>query len=72
MNDSSHNWDDGIYLHAIIEKSHAALSIDLHLGYIFYPIPMLEGISIQEGSVCASPYTLGASSWGVLGMVTFI
>ena len=63
---------DGIYLCAIIEESHTALSIDLYFGYILNPIPMLEGIRIQEGSLIALPYTLGASSWGVLGVVTFI
>ena len=63
---------DGIYLHAIIEDSHTALSIDPHLGYILKPIPMLEGIRIQEGSLSASSYTLGAFSWVVLGMGTFV
>ena len=63
---------DGIYLQAIIEESHTALYIDPHLGYILDPIQMLEGIRIQEGSLSAPSYTMGTSSWGVLGMVAFI
>ena len=33
---------------------------------------MLEGIKIQEGSWHVPPYTLGASSQGVLGVVAFV
>ena len=63
---------DGIYLNAIVKESHTALSIDLHFGYILDPIPMLKGIRIQEVSLSASSYALGASSWEVLGVVTFV
>ena len=63
---------DGIFLHTVIKESHTTLSIDPHLGYICKPIPMLEWIRIQEGSLSASSYALGASSLGVLGTVTFI
>ena len=66
---SGHN---GIYLHAIIKEGHRALSTDLHLGYILDPMPLLEGIRIQEGSLCASLYALGAPSGVVIGMVAFI
>ena len=53
---------DGTYLHTIVEENHTALSIDLHLSYIFALIPTLEGIRIQEGSLSASSYTFRASS----------
>ena len=56
---------DSIYLHAIIKESHSVLSIDLHLGFVLDSIPMLKGIRIQEESLSALSYTLGASSWGV-------
>ena len=63
---------DGIYLHDIIKEGHTALSIDPHLGYILNPLPSLEGIRIQEGSLCALLYALGTPPGGVIGMVTFI
>ena len=63
---------NGIYLHAIIKEGHTALSIDPHLGYILDPISSLEGIRIQEGSLCALLYTLGAPSRDIIGMDTFI
>ena len=37
-----------------------ALSIDPYFSYILNPLPSLEGIRIQEGSLCALLYTLGA------------
>ena len=45
---------------------------DLYLGYIFDPIPTLEGIRIQEGSLCTLLYTLGTTSVAAFGMVAFI
>ena len=63
---------NGIYLHAIIKEGHTALSIDLHLGYILDPMPLLEGVRIQEGSLHVSPYTLGTPLRGIIGMVTFV
>ena len=63
---------DSIYLHTIIEEGHTALPIDLHLGYIFDPIPMLEGIGIQEGSLLMLSYARGATSMAAFGMVTFV
>ena len=56
-------WHDGIY---------TALSIDLHLGYILDPMPLLEGVRIQEGSLCTLLYTMGTPSGGILDMVTFV
>ena len=63
---------NGIYLHAIIEQGHTTLSIDPHLGYILNPMPPLDRIRIQEGSMCALLYVLGAPSGDVIDMVTFI
>ena len=62
-------WHDSIYLCAIIEEGHTAVSINLNLGYVFDPIPSVEGIGIQEGSLCAMPYALGIS-WGTFGLAT--
>ena len=44
----------------------------LHLGYILNPMPLLEGVRIQEGSLCMLLYAFGAPSWGVIGMVAFV
>ena len=63
---------NGIYLHAVSKEGHTALSIDLHLGYILNPMLLLEGVRIQEGSLCTLLYVLGAPSGGVVGMVAFI
>ena len=63
---------NGIYLLTIIKKGHTALSIDLHLGYILDPMPLLEGVRIQEGSLCTLLYTLGTPAGGIIGMVIFI
>ena len=63
---------NGIYLHAIIKEGHTALSIDPHLGYILNPIPLLEGIRIQEGSLYALFYTFGTPSRGIISVVAFI
>ena len=63
---------DGIYLCAIIKEGHAALSIDPHLGYILDPMPSLEGIRIQEGSLCALLYASGTPSGGVIGVAAFM
>ena len=61
-------WSDGVYLNAIIKEGHTALSIYPSLGYIFDPIPSVEGIGIQEGSLCAMPYALGIHSWGIFNL----
>ena len=61
---------DGVYLCAIIEEGHAALSINPYPGYIFDPISSVEGIGIQEGSVCMVPYALGSPSWDTFGLDT--
>ena len=63
---------NGIYLHAIIKEGHTALSIDLYLGCILDPMPSLEGVRIQEGSLCMLLYALGAPSGGIVGMVAFV
>ena len=53
-------WHNTIYLHAIIKESHTALSINLYLGYVFDPTPSVEGIGIQEGSLCVTSYAWAA------------
>ena len=58
---------DSIYLHAVIKECYAALSVNPYLCYIFDPIPLVEGIRIQDGSLCMMPYALGISSWGTFG-----
>ena len=63
-------WHDSIYPHAIIEKVHTALSVNPYLGYIFDPIPLVEGIGIQEGSLHTVPYALGIPSWGTFSLAT--
>ena len=63
---------NGIYLHAIIKEGHTALFIDLHLGYVLNPMPSLEGVRIQEGSLCTLLYAVGVPSGGIIGVVTFI
>ena len=72
MSNSLHNQAWWYFLCAIIEESHTALYIDLHLGYILNPVPMVKGIRIQEGGLSSLSYALGASSWGFLGVATFI
>ena len=56
---------DSIDLHAIVQESHAALSVGLHYSYIFNPV-------IEEGSLLGSYYALETSSLGFLGIVIFI
>ena len=63
---------DSIYLCTIIKEGCTALPIDLHLGYIFDPVPMLEGIRIQEGSLLMLSYTWGTTSMAAFGVVPFI
>ena len=55
----------------IVKEGHAALSINPYPGYIFYPIPRLEGIGIQEGSLCTISYALVILYWGAFDRVTF-
>ena len=40
------------------------LSVDLPLGCVLNLVPTLEEIRIQEGSLTASSFALGTSSWG--------
>ena len=54
---------DSICLHTIIKEGHTALPIDLHLGYIFDPVPMLEGTRIQEWSLLMLSYAWGPLPW---------
>ena len=62
---------NGVYLCTIVQEGHAALSINPYPGYIFDPIPSVEGIGIQEGSMCMMFYALGILPWGTFGMVAF-
>ena len=62
-------WCDDVYLHAIIKKDHTTLPIHPYLGYVFNPIPSVEGVMIQEGSLCAMSYALGIPSWSIFGLV---
>ena len=66
LDKTQHN---SIYLHAIIKEGHTALSINPNLGYVFDPIPSVEWIGIQEGSLCATSYALGVTSGGAFGLV---
>ena len=59
-------WSDGFYLCSGIKEGHTALSINPYLGYVFDPIPLVEGIRIQEGILCAMPCALCVPSWGTL------
>ena len=61
-------WSDGVYLHAIIKEGLTALSINPYLGYVFIPIPLVEGIGIQEGILCVKPYALCIPFWGTFGL----
>ena len=61
---------NSIDLHAIIKENHTALSINPYLGYVFDAIPLVEGIGIQEGSLCGTSYALGTPSGGTFGLVT--
>ena len=62
---------NGVDLGAIVQESHAPLPIDSHPGYILDPVPLVKGVRIQEGSLHLASFTLGVSSWGTFGMVTF-
>ena len=63
-------WCDSVYLCTVIEEGHAALSINPYSGYIFNPIPSVEGTGIQEGSLFMTPYALGIPSWDAFGLAT--
>ena len=51
---------NGTYLHAIIKEGHTALSIDLHLGYIFTPCHPWKGSGFKKGVCvhCSMPWVL--------------
>ena len=67
FDETQHNSMD---LCTFIEESNTALSINPYLGYIFDPIPLVEGIGIQEGSLHVTSYVLGIPSRGSFGLVT--
>ena len=52
-------------------EGHTAFSINLDPGHILNPIPLLERVGIQEGTLCAMSYALGIWSWGTFSRVTF-
>ena len=56
-------WHNGADLGAIVQESHASLSIESYPGYILNPVPLIKGVGIQEGSLCLAFYTLGVLSW---------
>ena len=62
---------DGVYLCAIIEEGYTSLSVNPYPGYNFNPIPLMEGIRIQEGSLFTMPYALGILLWANFGMAAF-
>ena len=64
-------WHDGVYLCTIVKEGNTALSINPYPGHVFNPIPSLERVGIQEGSLCLMSYALGVPSWGAFGRVTF-
>ena len=42
---------DSVDLGAVVQESHTTLSIYPHCSYVFDPVPMLNGLCIQEGSL---------------------
>ena len=67
----SEPWYNGVDVGAIVQESHASLTVDSYSGYVLDPVPSVKGVGIQEGSLCLAFYTLGVTSWGNFGMVTF-
>ena len=65
-------WHDGIYLGTVVQRGHATFPIYLHSGYVFDPIPSLERVWIQEGSLQGGFHALGASVWGVSAAVIVV
>ena len=65
-------WHDGVYLCTIVKEGQPTVSINPYPGYIFDPVPSLEGVRIQEGCLCAMSYALGVLSWDAFGRVTFL
>ena len=63
-------WYDCVYLCTIVKEGHIALSINPYSGHIFDPIPSLERVGIQEGSLCVTSYALDIPSWGAFNGVT--
>ena len=57
-------WNDSIYLGTIVQEGHTTFPIYLHFRYIFNPVPSLERVWIQEGSLQGGFYASGASIWG--------
>ena len=68
-NDPQQTWSNSVYLHAVIKEGHTALSVDSYLGYLFDPIPLVEGIGIQEGNLHTMSYALGIPSGSAFGLV---
>ena len=60
---------DGVDLHPIVQESHTTLSINSHSSYILNPMPMLNGVWIQEGSLLGWLYALGTSVWRFFSVV---
>ena len=56
---------DGIYLGTIVQEGQTTFPIYPHLIYVFDPIPSLERVYIQEGSLQGGFYASGASVWGL-------
>ena len=44
-------WCNGVDLCTIVKENHAALHINSYSGYILDPVPFIEGVGIQEGSL---------------------
>ena len=63
---------NGVYLCTIVQERHAVPSINPYPGYIFDPIPSIEGIEIQEGILCTMFYTFGIPPWGAFSVVIFL
>ena len=55
-------WHNSVYLSAIVKEGHTAFPINPYPGYVFDSVPLLEGIRIQEGSLCVTSYALGIPS----------
>ena len=64
-------WHNGVNMCAIVQESHAALSINSYPGYILNPVPLVKGIRIQKGSPYLALYTLSIPSWGTFAMAIF-
>ena len=64
-------WYSGVDLCAIVQESHATVSVDSHSGHVLNPVPLVKGVRIQEGSLHSVFYAWRIPSWGTFGMVAF-